>query len=124
MYKSKRSNATDIPREVKLTVWGRDNGQCVYCRGMRGEYKEPIVNGVRKMARAIYNPLPNAHFIPRSQGGLGIEKNIVTLCLLCHHDFDNGKDLKLRKKIYEFVKNYLKNYYGKSWDIEKLKYRK
>ena len=26
------------------------------------------------------------------KGGLGIEQNVVTLCIQCHHDYDNGKD--------------------------------
>lgn len=26
--------------------------------------------------------MPNAHYIARAQGGLGIEENIVTLCLI------------------------------------------
>lgn len=48
-YKSKRSNATDIPKEVKEEVYKRDKGRCVICP----------------------NPgIPNAHFIRRSQGGL------------------------------------------------------
>ncbi len=81
VIRKKRSKATDIPRDVKLTVFQRDRGNCIYCNGKRDEYVEPIINGKRKLASAIYNPLPNAHFIPRSKGGLGIEQTIVPLCL-------------------------------------------
>ena len=59
--KSKRTKATDIPQKVKQAVWERDGGRCVVCGCCR-------------------NVMPNAHFIPRSKGGLGIEENIVTLC--------------------------------------------
>ncbi|WP_348688257.1 hypothetical protein [uncultured Dubosiella sp.] len=30
MYKSKRSQATDIPKEVKDAVWERDGGRCIF----------------------------------------------------------------------------------------------
>ena len=59
--KSKRSKATDIPMSVKKKVWERDCGRCVVC----GNH---------------CNVMPNAHYIPRSKGGLGIEENIITLC--------------------------------------------
>lgn len=54
--KSKRSKATDIPQKVKQAVWERDGGRCVVCGCCR-------------------NVMPNAHFISRSKGGLGIEEN-------------------------------------------------
>ena len=59
--KTKRSKATDIPMSVKQKVWERDKGMCVVCGNN-------------------YNVMPNAHFISRSKGGLGIEQHIVTLC--------------------------------------------
>ena len=72
--KSKRTKACDISKSVKDKVWLRDNNQCIICHNI--------------------NAMPNAHFIRRSQGGLGIEENIVTLCFRCHHEFDNGKNAK------------------------------
>ena len=60
---------TMIPFEVKKRVFERDRHCCILC-GRPG--------------------LPNAHYIRRSQGGLGIEENIVTLCQKCHDDYDNG----------------------------------
>lgn len=120
----KRRHYTDIPRDVKLTVWERDRGACIYCKGKREEYISSVVNGVKKMASAIYNPQPNAHYVPRSKGGLGIEENIVTLCFLCHHDYDNGKDSEKRKDIDKTVVDHLKNHYGSSWSRERLIYSK
>lgn len=101
--KTKRSKATDIPMSVKKKVWERDNHCCVICG-----------NG--------YNVMPNAHFIPRSHGGKGIEENIFTACTRltendCHYKFDEygiGK---------EKVREYLKNIYP-NWNENELIYKK
>ena len=99
-YKSKRSKATDISQKVKQKVYERDNKLCIVC----------------------YQPgIPDAHYIRRTQGGLGIEENVVTLCRTCHHEYDNGSK---REEIEERIKQYLKSIYGDSWDEEKLKYNK
>lgn len=34
--------------------------------------------------------IPEAHYIPRSAGGLGIVQNVVCLCRDCHNKFDHG----------------------------------
>ena len=97
--KSRRTKALEIPQKVKRIVFERDNGQCILC-GAPG--------------------LPEAHFIPRSKGGLGIEQNIVTLCRECHRRFDQSDD---RKFIAEFIRSYLnKKYTG--LDESNLYYRK
>lgn len=98
--KSKRSKATDIPPKIKNIVWERDNKQCIICGN--------------------YNAMPNAHYISRAKGGLGIEQNVVTLCLKCHHDYDNGSKREENRKI---IKEYLESkYYG--WKEENLIYNK
>lgn len=99
-YKSKRAKATDIPKKVKEIVYTRDKGKCVVC-GKAG--------------------IPNAHYIRRSQGGLGIEQNVVTLCTTCHNDFDNGFK---REEIGTMIREYLKCIYGDSWKEERLIYSK
>ena len=66
--KSKRSKACDISRAVKEAVWERDLHKCVLCGNP--------------------NAMPNAHIVPRSKGGMGVEPNIVTLCLDCHRRLD------------------------------------
>lgn len=101
--KSKRSKATDISREVKVKVWERDNHCCINCGS-------PYA-------------MPNAHYIPRSKGGLGIEQNVVTLCQTCHHNFDNGKSLDLKLKIKSKIENYLQSLYP-DWSIDMLVYKK
>ena len=97
---SKRSQECDIPQKVKNVVWQRDNNRCVMCGS-------PYA-------------MPNAHYIARSHGGLGIEENIVTLCLSCHNKYDNTS---LRPVIKEYLKNYLQSKYD-NWDEEKLIYNK
>ena len=101
--RSKRSKATDIPMSVKKRVFERDNGCCVICGNS-------------------YNVYPNAHFIRRSKGGLGIEENIFTACTPltpnnCHFKFDEygiGKDK---------VREYLISKYP-NWSEDKLTYKK
>lgn len=89
MYKSARSRATDIPKKVKEKVYERDNGCCVIC-GQRG--------------------MPNAHYISRARGGLGIEQNIVTLCHKCHYAYDFGNASE-RESCKYIIKEYLTSCY-------------
>ena len=98
--KSKRSKACDITKKVKDIVWQRDGERCVVC-GSR-------------------YAMPNSHFIRRSQGGLGIPENIVTMCQRCHNMYDQGSD---RREIEAFVERYLRSIYP-NWDKEKLVYKK
>lgn len=97
----RQTRRTAISKEVKQRVFDRDEGRCVLCG-------------------RSYGALPNAHFIARSHGGLGVEENIVTLCLPCHNRYDNSED---RGEIREQLREYLKGKYP-YWDEEKLTYLK
>ena len=106
--KSKRSKATDISYKVKKIVWERDGGRCVVCGNN-------------------YNVMPNAHYIPRSKGGLGIEENIVTLCTnfapnQCHYKFDFGTEEE-QEYLGKVIKKYLMSKY-ENWNEDKLIYKK
>lgn len=106
--KTKRSKATDISNSVKKKVFERDNGCCVVCGNS-------------------YNVMPNAHYIPRSKGGLGIEQNVVTMCTelttnKCHRKYDFGT-IKERNKIKQKIKKYLQSKY-EDWNEKDLIYRK
>ena len=90
-----------IPQAVKHRVWERDHHRCIVCGDMR-------------------TASPVAHYIPRSQLGLGIEENIVTLCLKCHCAFDNSVSRPWMKAV---IKDYLQSKYD-HWDEEMLVYRK
>lgn len=106
--KTKRSKATDIPMSVKKKVWERDEGCCVVCGNS-------------------YNVMPNAHYISRQHGGLGIEQNVVTLCTeltpnKCHRRYDFGTKEE-HEKIKRIIRDYLKSKYP-NWKEEDLVYRK
>ena len=106
--KTKRSKACDIPQSVKEKVWQRDNGRCVVCGNS-------------------YNVMPNAHYVSRANGGLGVEENIVTLCTeltqnQCHRKYDFGSKAE-RKIIGQQIETYLKSKYP-NWDKSKLVYKK
>ena len=101
---SKQAKAHAITGEVKRIVFHRDGGLCVYCKRAGS---------------------PEAHYIPRSKGGLGIEENILTLCRECHDKFDRKIPIpaKEREGMKEFFQDYLKSHYP-DWDESKLIYRK
>lgn len=99
-YKSKRARACDIKLKTKNVVWERDGECCIICGSPQA--------------------MPNAHYIPRSRGGLGIEENVVTLCQQCHHDFDNGDKQEEYKVV---IGDYLKNQY-EDWEESKLYFTK
>ena len=100
MAKSKRAKATDISKKVKEEVWERDKGRCVICGSMYA--------------------MPNAHYISRAHGGLGIPQNVVTLCFQCHHDYDNGSQ---REHHGNLIKRHLQMKY-EDWKEEDLVYNK
>lgn len=99
---NRRTKATAIPQSVKKKVYERDNCRCVLCH----RWAEP--------AWAC------AHYIRRSQGGLGVEKNILTLCPACHLAFDEGPD---RQRLRAYLSEYLSGCYTE-WSEEELRYSK
>ena len=95
-----RTKATSIPPKVREQVEERDGHVCVFCHSpnARGE----------------------AHYIRRSQGGLGIPENLLTLCRMHHRYLDEGPN----KEYYqEKAREYLKSKYP-NWDESKLVYNK
>ena len=97
---TKRAKACDISKRVKDIVWERDGHRCIIC--------------------GSYQAMPNSHYIRRSQGGLGIEENIVTMCQRCHRMYDQGPE---RKLIATYTERYLRRNYP-DWNPEKLIYKK
>ena len=96
---SKRTQALNINRETRMAVFDRDGGCCVLC-GRPGN--------------------PEAHYISRAHGGLGIEQNIVTLCRPCHRRYDQTIE---RDAIREILRDYLMSKYP-DWDEDNLIYKK
>ena len=112
----KRAKALLIPIEVKKSVAYRDevNGwPCCFWCGAPAPSSSPLA-------------FSNAHYIARSQGGLGIEKNIITLCPICHKTFDQpSTDDQVRTSVLmkEHIGKYLKNHYP-NWQEKDLVYKK
>ena len=96
----KRTKALDILKSVKDKVWERDNHRCIICGSSQA--------------------MPNAHYISRAKGGLGIKENIVTLCQKCHHEFDNTFK---RKELGKYIRVYLDILYPDFTD-EDRRYKK
>ena len=100
--KSKRTKALEIPKEVKIKVYERDDHHCILC------------------GRMVDASNACCHFVARSQGGLGIEQNILTLCSDCHFRFDNTD---LRQELKERFRKYLNSKY-ENWNEQDLYYNK
>lgn len=98
--KSKRSKATDITKRTKERVFARDGGKCIFCGSSQAA--------------------PNAHLIPRSHGGLGTEKNIITLCFDCHRRMDQTTE---RQQLCARAEAYLRSKY-RDWNKDELVYDK
>lgn len=101
--KHRRTEATAIPPEVKQIVWERDDHRCIFCK------------------RCVPVECANAHYIKRSQGGLGIPENIFTACPFCHDKEDFGGSAQLAYRNY--AKVHLSSKY-EDWDEKKLIYKK
>lgn len=97
----KMTKATRITPKVKEAVKIRDRGMCVLCE-RPGD--------------------PVAHVVRRSQGGMGVEQNIVCLCPQCHRDFDEGR-AEFRQSAYVRIVAHLKGFYP-DWNRDDMIYRK
>lgn len=104
-----RTDALSIPREVKKRVAKRDSVDGWPCCILCGK-PAPTSN------RLAFS---NAHYISRAQGGLGIEKNILTLCWDCHREYDGPERLYLRPVLRRYL---LEN--CDKWIEEDLIYKK
>ena len=105
-----RTKALGIPLAVKEAVANRDSFDGWPCCLLCGT-PAPVNN------RLAFS---NAHYIPRSQGGLGREDNVLTLCTICHRRYDQSAD---RAKLKSFFARYLKEHYP-NWNEENLYYKK
>lgn len=85
---NRRTKELTISKKVKMTVWERDRHRCILCGSP--------------------SAMPNAHYISRAKSGLGIEQNIVTLCMDCHRRLDQTTE---RKELLNKVKHYLDRFY-------------
>lgn len=104
----KATKACDFTRQAKEAIAARDSVDgwpcCVNCGAAAPEYLA----------------WSNAHYIPRSQGGLGVPENGLTLCPLCHRRYDQSAS---RESLGRYFREYLKSKYP-GWDESRLRYRK
>ena len=90
MYKSKRSQATDIDLKTRKLVKERDQ-MCIFCGST---YRIELADTI----------------LSRSNGGLGCEKNLVCACQRCHRIMDS--ESHKGKKLREIAIKYLERIYG------------
>ena len=107
----KRTKLTDFDSKTRTKIKARDEG-CIFCKML---YKMPETYEYGMSGFQIM------HYVPRSQGGLGIEENGAVGCIYHHNLLDNGKNT--RKEMLELFEEYLKSLYPE-WDKKKLMYRK
>lgn len=103
MKKSKRARALDISPRVRAVVYARDGERCIFC------------------GAHVSKACASAHYIPRSKGGLGVERNILTLCLACHYTFDNCTSRAEKNSLNSRAEAHLKKHYP-DWDISQVLY--
>lgn len=101
---NKRTKWVSISTKTKHIVNERDESRCVTC----GKYCD-------------WN-LSNSHYIKRSAGGSGGERNIVTQCPCCHHLTDFGTK-KQMDDMHSKMEWHLKSCYP-DWDKKSLIYDK
>ena len=104
----KDTKARDFDRAAKKAIAQRDSVDgwpcCVFC-------------GAAAPGELSWS---NAHYIARSQGGLGIPENGLTLCPQCHHRYDQTT---ARAEMRGFFREYLREHY-EEWSEAALIYRK
>lgn len=102
------TKAQSFDRKTKETIAVRDGVGgwpcCIRCGSPAPEY-------------LAYS---NAHYIPRSHGGLGIPENGLTLCPNCHRRYDQTAH---RAEERAYYKEYLMDHYP-GWDESQLVYRR
>lgn len=105
-----RTKALAIPPEVKRIVAERDSVSdwpcCIFC-GEPAPTDKPTAFSC-------------AHYIARSQGGLGIPQNILTLCPKCHEAYDHGPR---RAEMRQYFAYYLRSCYP-GWKETQITYKK
>lgn len=96
---TRQTKAKAISIKTKKRVWERDGGVCIICGNPNAE--------------------PSCHYIRRSQGGLGIEQNIVTLCARHHLELDSPNS-PAQQALRTRVRLYLNRFYPDFSDEDRV----
>ena len=113
---SKRSKACEFGKQERFLIYDRDRGKCIFCASGRKDIKMPK----NAFAEQIDGYM---HYIPRSQGGLGIPANGALGCRYHHMMLDNGGDREQARILKEYFREYLQEHYS-WWNEEDLIYDK
>lgn len=110
--RKKQTRAHDFTPATRKRIEDRDMG-CIFCRM---GYHMPEYDYFATHTFSIM------HYIPRSQGGLGIEQNAAVGCIYHHNLMDNGNK-RLRPEMLGIMKTYLQRIYP-GWNEDELTYNK
>ncbi len=113
MRKHRLTRKTEFSAKERNKIMERDRGQCIFC--MMG----CPVAGANFLDLDIKDIM---HFIPRSQLGLGVERNGAVGCRFHHTQLDNGNK-GMRAELLEKFEAYLRRCYP-GWDKKELVYKK
>ncbi|RDU22866.1 hypothetical protein [Anaerosacchariphilus polymeriproducens] len=109
---NRRTKALQFSKATMNKIADRDEC-CIFCKI---GYRMDKIDSFQQQILSI------AHYINKSQGGLGIEENGVLICQYHHHNLDNGCE-SLRSEMLGIIEEYLKGFYP-GWKLENLKYKK
>ena len=114
--RKERTKACEFGKQERWLIYSRDRGKCIFCQSGRADIKMP---------KSLFEEQIDGymHYIPRSQGGLGISQNGALGCHYHHTMLDNGSDREQAKKLKEYFREYLKSHYD-GWNEEDLVYDK
>lgn len=107
---SKRSRACEFSQRERMLIYERDAG-CLFCR---------IRYRMEKADSYQTSIFETMHYIPRSQGGLGIARNAAVGCKYHHTMLDNSE---YTAEMREIFRQYLQSAY-RDWNEDGLTYRK
>lgn len=107
---SKRSRACDFKQKERTLIKNRDCG-CIFCRR---HYRMEKADAFNTSIMEIM------HYIPRSQGGLGIARNAALGCKYHHMMMDESEH---RAEMRGMMRDYLQSMY-RDWNEADLVYHK
>ena len=110
---SKQARAREFNAASRQIIKERDLYQCIFCRA---QYHMEDVTWYGQQLQSIM------HYIPRSQGGLGIPQNGALGCQSHHEMLDNGNKGR-RNEMLQMFRQYLQDHYP-DWSEDALTYSK
>lgn len=110
---SRYTKYLQFSKKEKEKIFERDYGTCLFCN------MDFHMESTTQMGYDIKDVM---HYIPKSQGGLGIEQNGVIGCRYHHMLLDNGNK-GFRDRMLAMMKVHLQDHYPE-WDEEELVYKK